>query len=469
MSSHASQNQGRPRPRGRSARVLILAGATSQLVGCRADSDIFIQGEAHPEARSVLMVLEQGGTLHIEAGTASLGVPTFDPSFVLPEVISESDDAHLTLVSLGQALGHLGLRQPGPVLAASERTRTLSSLAPLRIERARLFGEPSERVLTKSEPSAGLSAFAFARIPLCPNVQEEFFPSEWNVRELVSVRDDLAVAVSSGSVVVLRPDRPLQESPLPSGEFGLGIGLSRQGVVWVTTSSRAAVFDPESGQLTRSVPMPEGKTARGVFDDEAAGVLYLVSTEIDVWEYTHQTATWRNAYSVPENLVRDEQARLVPARISPTPEPGRFLLIMEEVAGVLDYSAEAQKLFLGERTGAGFPSFARLETGEVLVAESFTGDLYLFDGLEWRAAGQGPAKMHGLAPLSARRWMFITARAVTGVLDLDDPRSCPESAIPNRNNGRNIVRVGDDYWIGVQASQAAWGWGRLKVQLEPHF
>lgn len=453
--------------RGRHA--LVVAAIGLHLLGCRGESVIFFQGEAHPDASSVLLVLEQGSTIHIEAGTASSGVPAFDPSFALPDSISESEDARLTLVSLSQSITHLGLHRPGPILAATERTRTLESLTPLSITSASIFGEASARALTESEPSARLRAFAFPRVPLCPIIQEQLFPSEWNTRELVSVRDDLAVGVSSGDVVVLRPNRPPEEFPLPDGETGLGLGLSREGIVWVTTSSRAAVFDPETGRFTRSVPLPEGLRARGVFDDEAEGVLYLVSTEVHIWEYPHQTGIWRNAYTMPRGLVREEQAALAPPRIEPTASPGRFFLIMEDVAGVLDYSAETQRIFVGDRTGAGFPSFARLETDELLVAESFTGDLYLFDGLEWRAAGQGVAKMYGLAPLSTRRWMFFTFRAVVGVLDLDDPRSCPDIAVQNWDNGRNIVRAGDEYWVGVQSNRAAWGWGRLSVQLEPYF
>jgi hypothetical protein len=265
----------------------------------------------------------------------------------------------------------------------------------------------------------------------------------------------------------LRPGGEFEDVPLPNGEFGMGIGLSRNGHVWVTTSSRAARFDPITKTFSQSVPLPRPGDFRGVFDDEFSGRLYLVSVEVEVWELEHATGIWTLTYAVPDPLIRRLQVVSVPARIVPHPDPGRFFLAMEEVSAVLDYSRESQSLYSGDRVGSGFPSIGVLPDANIIVSESFGGDLYLFDGSRWQSAGRGPAQIYGLSHLEGRRFMFLTLAAVVGVLDLDDPRSCPEVPMLNWDNGRTIARSGDDYWVGIRTNLGERGWGRLIVTLPP--
>lgn len=429
------------------------------LVSCGSESVIFVQGEVPSGANTVLFALEQEDLLHVEA------FPTTQTAFDVtpPGSLSTTSPASLTMLSLAQSLGGIGLRAPGPLLPATGRSRPLSSLEPLRVDHALLFDDASSPTLVQGDLSAELSDFPIARVASCPGFEHEFVEADGPIRDLVSVRADLAVGLSSGRITTFRSGGLEVALTFPAGEIGHGIGKSRNGLIWVSTSSRAAVFDPETNSLVRTVPIASDQRFSGVFDDEADGRLYLLSTEAELWTYEHSSGALSLRYSFPEILVRRPEVSTSPPRFVPLPEPGGFVLALEEVAAVLEHRAEGQRLFTGERPGAGYSAISTLPTGEILVAESFGGDLYLYGANGWKSAGQGPTRVYGLSYLEARRWLFVTVRAVIGVLDLDNPRSCPERAILNWNNAKNLVHVSGEYWMGVTSSQFGTGWGRVRL------
>lgn len=433
------------------------------LFGCGSDTSIFVSAEFPTAARSVVIALEQEERRFVEAHPASL--PSVEVT--VPEGLSDSDPAELTIVSLSQRLEDLGLSEPGPLAPATGRTRALSSLSPLSIVGTRLFEDDDNPVATTRALSEGLAGYPVAKVPRCPDIAFEFVSASGSVRDAVEYQPELAVGLTGASVTLLRPGGSFTEVPLPEGEFGEGIGLSRNGRVWVTTSSNAVQFDPESGTFGRPIPLPRPGEFRGVFDDDLSGRLYLVSTEVEIWEYEHASGIWTLSYAVPDPLIRRAQVVNVPARIVPQPSPGRFFLAMEEVSAVVDYAGEETTLYSGDRVGSGFPSIGVLPDRSVIVSESFSGDLYLFDGRTWQSAGQGPARLYGLSHLEGRRFMFLSLAAVVGVLDLDDPRSCPEVPMLNWDNARTIVRSGDDFWVGIRTNLRERGWGRLIVTLPP--
>lgn len=446
--------------RGLPATTLLLA--VTSAASCGKSQTVYVQGEAPPGAASVLLALEQDEAQHVELREARQEVL----ALAFPDSMDEERPTSLTFAALALPMEALGATKAGPISPAPEPAVALGELPPLEVRVASLVGGLDRAVLAPGPLSPWLGAFTLPRQISCPTIEHELVLPELGIRDAVSVSADLAVGLSNAALTTFRAGQPPIQVPLEGGEVGRGIGLSREGRVWVSTSSRAAVFDPDTGQFTRSVSIGDDRRFLGLFDDEANGHLYLVSSEAEIWEYEHANGVLRLGFTVPDHLVRRPQIEKVQARIVPLPEPGRFIMAMEEIAAVLDYDGASTHLFTGERPGNGFPAIVRLEDRRIMVVESVFGDIYLFDGMTWTAAGQTTSRIYGLSPLDEGRWLFVTVRAIAGVLDLAAPGSCPERPLSGWNDARSLVRVGDDFYVATTDSRVQAGWGRLTVTLD---
>jgi hypothetical protein len=285
--------------------------------------------------------------------------------------------------------------------------------------------------------------------------------------DVVTLDHSTVLALSRTELIRFHIDETPERLPLPADENGTAIVMSDAGRVWVATSSAVRPFDPATGRYgPTEFPLPTGAAVIGLMVRE-------VDPEPEVWIFTEaaqlfvrrgEATGFELEYEFSDTLVRLEELGTrtsAPTRFVPL-EGEDFLLAGQDVSLVLERVAGRFRLLGPRAQSIGYGGALRRPDGTVLLTESLTGTVYLYDRGALDAVSVRTTGINGLAVLDEERFVFVTSAGSVGVL-FPDQRSCPLDPTPVWSNLRSIARLGDAYVVAGGHPAAEHGFGVLRL------
>lgn len=418
-------------------------------------------GSIPPEAQTVLVGIEQGELRVLQAQPVAEGVMELE----VPDAFSGDEPILLTRLAVRESLTELGLPRPGPLPSSPPRSRPISSLEILAAQSVGIDGSDSAS-LVDAAISPWIMEHPVPRSDAClRGATEELIRVSSGPRDILELWPGFAIAVFVHDVVFLDTTGPMHTFPFLSGELAGAAGLGAGGRVWVATSSRAFVVDPNSGVFSASVPIPSEVSPIGVAEDPSTNDLYLFSTRAQLWRRRVGQPAFELFYSVPVDRVRRPGIENQTARFHFT-GPGQFIMAVDDLSAVIEVAQEEVRLLSNIPVGSGFRFITRTQTGRVLLAEAARGDLFEYFPGRLEPRGQLPTRLMGLVPLDedGRRLAFLGSAGALGTIDLELPEDCSAIQAGQLTGPDAFIGVGSRFLVRGEIHRSTYGIAWLELE-----
>lgn len=409
-----------------------------------------VTGALDPRAQSQLLSLAQGD-LHLAMANPAEAKLELE----VPEDFSEAEPILVSRVQLAQSLSELGL-EAGALNSAPAPSRPVSALSSLALETA-LVDTAESVAFTAGSISSQLAELRVPALGRCPSFRVEPVDegAGYSLGSL-ELSDGRFVVATTLGLFLLGEGPTVRFLPTPSEPLA-GYSLDPSGELWLATYSRVARIDLETGSLLEEIALDPRISTSGA-------LLVTRRDPLRAYLFTHHAEIWRldgQAWSLHESLPRERVGREVLNRMSFRTRGGdTFIAGSEHLSVLVQFDGASYRYFQGGGLSRGFAGIGETRDGRWFVVDSFSTELYLEAPEDWERGPDLGTKIYSFATFGTDAYLYASADGVVGVFDLESGPLCPATPIANFHAVRDLVRVGDRYFVAgaLGSGSEAFGW-----------